>query len=78
MQVRRMFDSPNRAVQVAAYLKAAEECDRAGFTDFAAFNREMAAWLTPKPPRVEVKEEDTEEFTNRPRRNRGSDSAEVG
>jgi len=56
--MRNLYHSTSKPLQVAEYRKAAEECEKAGFKDFAAVNREMAAILTPRPPRVDRTEKD--------------------
>ena len=49
--MRKTYASTNKAQQAAAYYKAGQECERAGFLDFAEINYQMAAFLD--PPRDE-------------------------
>ncbi len=62
---RRNFEPKDRAQRVAGYLHDANECTKAGFPGFAEVNREMAALLTPRAPRVTEGAEDTEKHPER-------------
>ena len=57
MQMRRNYMTTNRRMQVQQYLKAAEECEDAGYPGIAQVNREMAAWLSPKRVYDDAEEE---------------------
>ena len=54
MQMKRNYASRSKAMQAAAYSRAANECEAAGYTLTAELNREMLdpKWgLVPRPPR---------------------------
>ncbi len=58
MQMRRWnYLTKDRAATIAALRRDAAECERAGFSLFAAWNHEVAQSLIPPPPRASRTEE---------------------
>lgn len=57
MQMRKMYLTTNRQIRIQQLLQAADECEAAGVHGLARVNREMAAWISPRP----VYRDDSEE-----------------
>ncbi len=47
MQMRKSFNTTNRRTRAQQLRQAAQECENAGFSDFARVNWENAALLDP-------------------------------
>lgn len=81
MQMKRwLYEPKSKRSRASAYRAAADECERAGFDDFALVNRAHANWIDP-PPRVVIESRriDRSEKLNRPTKpTKGADPARVG